>query len=86
MINDMVIESAEPSPQQESGDASKYKLIISIYRNKNSVLVALANSSDIPKQIFLCIVASDKKVQTREFISHNLIFIYLVNNDITQCT
>ena len=24
--------------------------------------VALANSSDIPKQIFLCIIANDKKV------------------------
>ncbi|CAF3639410.1 unnamed protein product, partial [Rotaria sp. Silwood2] len=44
MINDVVIESTEPSPQQESGDS-----------------MALANSSDIPKQIFLCIVANDKK-------------------------
>jgi hypothetical protein len=25
--------------------------------------VALANSSDIPKQIFLCIIANDKKVK-----------------------
>ena len=25
--------------------------------------VALANSSDIPKQIFLCIIANDKKVR-----------------------
>ncbi|CAF2646870.1 unnamed protein product [Rotaria sp. Silwood2] len=45
MINDVVIESTEPSPQQESGDS-----------------MALANSSDIPKQIFLCIVANDKKL------------------------
>ncbi|CAF3449227.1 unnamed protein product [Rotaria sp. Silwood1] len=45
MINDVIIENIEPSPQQESGDA-----------------MALANSSDIPKQIFLCIVANDKKL------------------------
>ncbi|CAF0727294.1 unnamed protein product [Rotaria sordida] len=45
MINDVVTESNETLPQQESGDA-----------------MALANSSDIPKHIFLCIVASDKKL------------------------
>jgi hypothetical protein len=27
------------------------------------LIVALANSSDIPKQIFLCIIANDKKVK-----------------------
>jgi len=30
--------------------------------------VALANSSDIPKQIFLCIVANDKKVKELIFL------------------
>ncbi|CAF0736616.1 unnamed protein product [Adineta ricciae] len=44
-VNDLVIESNESSPQQESVDA-----------------MALANSSDIPKQIFLCIIANDKKL------------------------
>ncbi|UJR27028.1 hypothetical protein I4U23_008332 [Adineta vaga] len=51
MISDLVIESNESSPQQESGDA-----------------MALANSSDIPKQIFLCIIANDKKLT---MILHN---------------
>ncbi|CAF3840940.1 unnamed protein product [Rotaria magnacalcarata] len=45
LINDVIVESIEPSPQQESGDA-----------------MALANSSDILKQIFLCVVANDKKL------------------------
>ncbi|CAM4873794.1 unnamed protein product [Rotaria socialis] len=45
LANDVIVESIEPSPQQESGDA-----------------MALANSSDILKQIFLCVVANDKKL------------------------
>jgi hypothetical protein len=44
--------------------------------------VAFANSSDSPKQIFLCIVANDKKVNC--IISEiKIVFSFEVNNDIT---
>jgi hypothetical protein len=63
MVNDLVMVNSEPSPQQESGDASKST--DNLFKStKLFYLVALANSSDIPKQIFLCIVANDKKVSS----------------------
>jgi hypothetical protein len=81
MVNDLVIETSEPSPQQESGDASKS--IDYIFLNLQIFnLVALANSSDIPKQIFLCIVANDKKVKLIAIKIH-LNYLFLVNNDST---
>lgn len=45
--------------------------------------MALANSSDIPKQIFLCIVANDKKVKENFILIFFGNFLYLVINDIT---